>query len=565
MLLPTVGALACTIADINADGYKDLVFANSVDEESFSTDSYIYWNGPSGLHAANRQELPTIGASDVMAVDVDGNETLDLLFIGYMGGRRKSDVRAYIYMSDASDPRNLYKVQNRLELPTVYGYESSVADLNDDGYPDIVLANLASRDPAQNPGSYIYWGDRKGYSPLKRTSLKTDMGGWASSIADFNNDGYLDVLFTQLKSGINLVFYGTSEGPGHERRETFRDPEAGDSRTAAVADLNKDGYLDIVVPYVNSPWVDIFWGSAAGGYATERMSRLPSMATVSVEIADLNRDGWLDLILCNFWDTETLSHQINSYVYWGGKDGYSPINRQELPNGAAHDASVADVNQDGYLDIAFSNYHRGQLRHGIPSYIYLGSNEGFYPRENRIELINDSAAGNLITDLNHDGYVDVVFANHTLWGRHDNASSRIFWGGPAGLNNANVTLLPTVGPHQMTSTDIGNIYTRKLDEYFESEPFDLGQNGRPLRIEWDADTPTGSSVKIQIRTAATREGLKIGRWVGWNGPQTVYSLSGESLRDIPAGQRWIQYRVILGSDYGASWPVLNEVRTIYTQ
>ena len=561
----TNGALACAIADINADGHKDVIFANSVDEESFSTDSYIYWNGPGGFDAGNRQELPTIGASDVMAVDVDGNKTLDLLFIGYMGGRRKSDVRAYIYMSDADDPANLYKVHNRLELPTVYGYESSVADLNEDGYPDIILANLASRDPSQNPGSYIYWGGKTGYSPLTTTSLKTDMGGWASSVADFNRDGYLDVLYTQLKSGINLIFYGTTEGPRHERVGTFRDPEARDARTAAVADLNKDGYLDVIVPFINSPWVSIFWGSSGGDYSSQRISRLPSMATVSVEIADLNRDGWLDLVLCNFWDTETLSHQINSYIYWGGEEGFSPINRQELPNGAAHDASIADVNQDGYLDIVFSNYHRGQLRHGIPSYVYLGSEQGFFRRENRIELINDSAGGNLIADLNHDGHLDIVFANHTLWGRHDNANSRIFWGGPMGPNNANVTLLPTVGPHQMTSTDIGNIYSRELEEFFESEPFNIGQRGKALRIEWDADVPTGSRVKMQIRTAATRHELESGRWVGWDGPRSFYTLTGERLRGIPSEHHWIQYRAILESDFGATWPTLNEVRIIYTQ
>jgi len=559
--LPTFGAMASAIADINADGYPDVVFANSVDEESFTTNSYVYWNGPEGFGANSRQELPTIGASDVLAADVNGDQTTDLLFVGYMGGRRKADVNAYIYMSNNSGE---YTAANRLELPTVYGYESSVADLNNDGYPDIILANIASRDPSKNPGSYIYWGNKEGYSPLKRTQLGTDKGGWASSVADFNQDGYLDVLFTQIKSGMIQIYYGTPEGPGHETLKTFRDPEARDSRTPAVADVNKDGFPDIIMSYVNSPWVTIFYGGA-GDYSAERATRLPSMATVAVEVADLNRDGWLDLILCNFWDTETLSHQINSYIYWGSKDGYAPNNRQELPNGAAHDASVADINGDGYLDIVFSSYHRGQLRHGIPSYIYLGSKEGVFRRENRIELVNDSAAGNLVADLNHDGYLDVVFSNHTLWGRHDNARSRIFWNGPDGLKNDRLTLLPTVGPHQMTSVDIGNIYTRKLEEYYVSEPFDVGQGGHFVRIEWDALAPKGSSMKFQVRAATTREGLEKTEWTGSNGPGTHYLLSGEEIKGVPAGRRWAQYRAILGSDFGATWPVLNEVRLIYIQ
>lgn len=557
--LPSLGPLACAIADVNTDGLPDIVLANSVDEESYSTKSYIYWNTPAGFKADNRMSLPTIGASDVLITDVDGNKTQDLLFVGFMGGRRKSDVRAYVYMSDKQGG---YPIANRVELPTVYGYESSVADLNTDGYPDLVLANIASRDPSQNPGSYVYWGSKDGYSITNRTSLNTDAGGWASSVADFNKDGYLDVFYAQFRGGINLIFYGTPEGPGRELRKTFRDPSASDARTPAVADLNKDGYLDIIVPYIKSPWVSIFWGGP-GEYSAERVTRLPSMATVDVEVADLNKDGSLDLILCNFWDTETLSHQINSYIYWGSPEGFKPNNRQELPNGAAHDASVADMNNDGHLDIVFSNYHRGQLRHGITSYVYLGSEEGFYRRENRIELLNDSAAGNLVADLNHDGYIDIVFSNHTLWGRHDNAQSRIFWGASNGFSHDRITALPTVGPHQMTSVDVGNIYTRKLEEYFESEPFDLGANGTPLRLEWKADTPHGSKLKFQLRTSATKAGLEKSEWLGWDGPGTAYEINGEKPKGIPAGDRWIQYRAILASDYGAAWPVLNEVRIIY--
>ena len=557
--LPSLGALACAIADMNADGFQDIVLANSVDEESYSTKSYIYWNSANGFKAENRVALPTMGASDVVAADIDGNKTQDLLFIGFQGGRRKSDVRAYVYMSD---DQGKYAVPNRIELPTVYGYESSVADLNDDGYPELILANIASRDPTQNPGSYIYWGKKDGYAIANRTSLNTDAGGWASSVADFNRDGYLDVLYTQFKGGVNLIFYGTPEGPGRELRKTFRDPTASDARTPAVADLNKDGYLDIITSYVKSPFVSIFWGGPSD-YSGDRVSRLPSMATVSVEVADLNNDGWLDLVLCNFWDTETLSHQINSYIYWGSKDGFKSNNRQELPNGAAHDASVGDVNGDGHLDIVMSSYHRGQLRHGIASYVYLGSDEGFFRRENRVELINDSAAGNLLADLNHDGYLDIVFANHTLWGRHDNAKSKIFWGAREGYSNDRMTSLPTVGPHQMTSADLGNIYTRKLEEYFESEPFDLGSGGRVRRIEWNAETPRGSQVRIQLRTSNTREGLEKSEWFGWDGSGTAYTISGETPKGIPVDQRWIQYRTILASAYGATWPVLNEMRVVY--
>ncbi len=65
-----------------------------------------------------------------------------------------------------------------------------------------------------------------------------------------------------------------------------------------------------------------------------------------------------------------------------------------------------DVNNDGYMDIVFSN-SRNDSTYNLNSYIYWGSASGF-SNDNKIELATHHAVDNSIADLNNDGYLDIV-------------------------------------------------------------------------------------------------------------------------------------------------------------
>ena len=78
--LPTNGGKAVAIADLNGDEYPDLVVANQFDGTTTQLNSYVYWGSSKGFDAHNRIELPTQGAEAVAVADLNGDGSPEIVF-----------------------------------------------------------------------------------------------------------------------------------------------------------------------------------------------------------------------------------------------------------------------------------------------------------------------------------------------------------------------------------------------------------------------------------------------------------------------------------------------------
>ena len=557
--LPTLSASASAVADLNGDGYADLVFANEKSGESYDVSSTVYWNGPDGFEPSRRVELPTRGALAVAAGDLDGDGKVDLAFAqskdGYASDRAPN---AHIYWGR---PEGDYSPEDRWTLPYSGLSAANIADLNRDGWTDLVLAGQID----------ILWGTSTGLSRTETTHLPTRRG-FSVVVADFNRDGYLDLSLSEWTHGRDemSLFWGGPSGYRMDNRFILKFP---DVRLHKAADLDGNGYLDLLFTGT-SDRVAIFW-NGPDGFDNRNVQYLPSKMAVGAEIGDLNTDGYLDMVICNLYDLEKLRKDegerpidaepqaapfaAGTAVYWGGEAGFSEDRMLLLDTVGSEDASIADLNGDGRLDLVVSSYHAGVNRRH-PSYVFWGAESGLDP--DPVLLPTDSASGVMVADYNRDGFEDIFFVCHTKGGNH-RTDSFLYWGSEAGYSAERRLLVPTRGVHWAIHHDVGNVYDRTPRYDYVSSPFRLPEKGQIETLNWKARTPHDTSVQFQIRGATTREGLDSSEWSGPDGPGSHYTRPGSRLDRLAAGTRWIQYRATLVAPGGVNSPVVDEVEITY--
>ena len=372
------GVWASVVMDIDEDGWLDILFSNYQDTtSSYSTDSYIYWGSAAGYSSSNRTDLPTVGATDVEVADLDNDGYNDIVFASYYTGSSYS-TNAYLYWGSSSG----YSTSDRTLLPVHGSRDVDVADLDGDGYYEIVLASYYNQSSTDSVSSYIYWGGSQGYSTTDRTTLS----GYRhvdSEIADINADGRLDILLTSYYDGnystTSYVWYGSSGGFSTSNRSSLTTVGPWD---AAVADLDNDGHMDIAFcsfasgsgTYTGS-YNYVYYG-ASSGFSTSNRTTLTSSGCRQITAADLNDDGYEELITSNERSSSS-NFEVNSNVWFGASSGFSTLNRDDLPTKGTYNHAVADLDGDGYLEVIFGNYRTNSSNYSPDSPIYWGASTGF--------------------------------------------------------------------------------------------------------------------------------------------------------------------------------------------
>ncbi len=174
----------------------------------------------------------------------------------------------------------------------------AVADLNLDGRADLAVGNATSRNVT------VHLGDgRGGFSPPVVYPIGPAPFGIATG--DLDGDGKPDLVVASVTSdpypqlpvrGDVALLRGRGDG-------TFESPvhlRAGEDPIAvAVADLNGDSRLDLVVANNGSDDMSVFIGRGDGTFNPER--RHPAgYIPAGIAIGDLNADGRPDLAVANF-------------------------------------------------------------------------------------------------------------------------------------------------------------------------------------------------------------------------------------------------------------------------
>jgi hypothetical protein len=564
--LPTLGASGVSAADLDGDGDRDLVFSHQQLTNQYDLFSYVYWNDGGAFRFGNHTPLPTRGPVSCAIGDVDNDDDLDVLFFQDEGGFRDGPVTGRLYWGNGT---RTFSEGNSMEFVTGHIFGQAHADLNDDGHMDLILSQYSTLSTVdhQQIGLLVYWGkgDGNDFDGPTLLTMISDHGG--CRIADLNRDGWLDLVSggysadpaDSERKGLT-IFWGSESGLSNRNRQVIPF-EPYKLRAPVLMDLNRDGFLDIG-SQIETGTFTIWWGDAEG-YSENRTQLIDlerEDELMYAKAADLNKDGWLDLFLPR---RGLPSGELGtSFIYYGSTNGFSNDNRTEVDSYVAYDNSIADFDGDGWLDLFICSYG-GEFSGNKPSLLHWGGPNGFGDRP-VTEIETYGASGSEVLDYDGDGYLDLLIANHRKSGstkepiphRHI-TDSMLYWGSKDGFSTGNRTTIPTIGPSGLNVRDPGNSYDRGLYEDYISSPYRIPDGERPSSIVWEAETPHGSSVRFQIRTADEVTKLEDAAWRGPTGSESWFEKPETGISATEGD--WIQYRARLSTPNGGSTPYVNRV------
>jgi hypothetical protein len=303
----TSGYNAPTLGDLDGNGFTDLligVIGGAYTPRTTSIDNLLLVSqrAAGDFTLTTRRLIRTldVGSDAIPALaDLDGDGDLDLL----VGNRidTVSDTAGTIAWFENIGSARAPSLVHRGVLPMQreFHYAPTVADLDGDGLPDLLLGTW--RDKVQfwrNTGSRAVPAYTLADSALV---VLTRGSNSAPAFADLDGDGDLD-LFVGEASG-QLNFYrniGSRVAPHFELvSDVFQDIDVGRRSTPTFADITGDGKPDLLLGSEDGGvqlWRNV---SDSAGVRFEQDSSfvLPSGPYSSVAVADLDGDGDLDIVV----------------------------------------------------------------------------------------------------------------------------------------------------------------------------------------------------------------------------------------------------------------------------
>ena len=266
------------------------------------------------------------------------------------------------------------------------------ADLDTDGKVDLVTANFISDNVT------ILLGDGQGgFTEAGQSPIEVGSGPTGIAVADFNQDGLLDLAVTNLVSSTLTILLGNGKG---QFSQAAGSPVAvrGDPLVVVTGDFNADGKPDLATANGGDS-VAILLGDGQGQFSQAAGSPITvAGGPTAIAVGDFNRDGSSDLVVTN-------GRSASVTILLGNGQGQfsagpnSPFAVGEGPQAVA----VGNFTSDSNLDLAVVNAGSGTVT------ILLGTGQGqFSPAPGSPIGAGSSPQAVAVAEVTGDGNLDLA-------------------------------------------------------------------------------------------------------------------------------------------------------------
>lgn len=379
------------VGDVDGDRWEDIFFTGmpsfDPDPEETASLSALYRNQGDGTFKDITAEA---GLDDIkgfamgaLFFDFNNNGRQDLYVASYNGGQLfRNEGGYFIDITDAAG----VSLEGLCGNHPCLAAAASSADYNRDGYLDLLVINNASWD-MDNPAHY---GD--------------------GSLIPAAYKGQPSVLFRNNGDG---TFTNVSEETGVTNRDDIGYREDGKGLSAVWSDFNNDGWPDIYIANDMSPnrlylnnGEGTFLEIGAGGYVDELKS------SMGVDAADFDYSGSMDLVVTNLTLTMTSMFRNYGNLRFDYATYYTGIMSSARSSGWG--IVFVDLDLDGYLDLVMGSGpiwdHEGEAENIF--FKNLGNGKFEDVTEKIVHFSNNEITRGLaVIDMDHSGTPDLIFSN----------------------------------------------------------------------------------------------------------------------------------------------------------
>ena len=310
-----------------------------------------------------------------------------------------------------------------------YGaFSVAVADVNGDGKPDLVVANVCASSNCTNGGAVsVLLGNGDGTFHAAKSYGSGGQDAYSVAVEDVNGDGKPDLLVANYCADSECSTDGNvgvliGNGDGTFRAAVPYSSGAYHTVSVAVGDVNGDGKPDLVVgsycassSNCASGSVGVLLGNGNGTFRAAVSYSSGGYEAQSVAVGDVNGDGKLDLLVANTICAPNDCATGSVGVLLGNGDGsFQPVVTYDSGGFSAESVAVADVNGDGKPDLLVTNncVTEGAFNCVNGSVgVLLGNGDGTFQSAVSYGSGGTGASSVAVRDVNGDGKLDLLLAN----------------------------------------------------------------------------------------------------------------------------------------------------------
>lgn len=421
--------------DFDGDGDQDVIFVADIGDRVFkslgSDEDQSYWstihllfNDGTGrlsedLSKYENNTPPRLPAPYRLEIGDFNTDGIDDAFIASFGIPKLNEDNTNYWIpyphlillsgENVHKQRNILQNEAHLQgnLPTSisFAHDASSGDVNGDGHLDIFMNTVLYFGDGQGNFEIVGLNQKEVQTPCcgPQIDMVDKTHAHASTIGDYNNDGYDDIaIFWSNKAtpddewgarNWNSLHLGpiTPDNPPYldeatwtTMPEPFFGPDNANYNDADSGDINGDGFADIVVgstrksPYYAGRHVQVLISNGDGSFTDETSTRFSHQPRAGLDtslqatgigegvivLRDVNGDGHLDIV-----DTQAIYGGVNFEIYPrvtlafnDGSGVFSEVPLDYFPNrmkwdffdrynGSGQDGGTPLIHRSGVLDL----------------------------------------------------------------------------------------------------------------------------------------------------------------------------------------------------------------------